>query len=172
MAEVHETNIRVQQVPRSRLPEVDLKNISFGTIFTDHMFQADSVEGSWTDLQLLPYGPVQFNPALMALHYGQAIFEGMKAFRTVDNEVVLFRPRANFERFNISAERMCMPVTTEEVFMVGLFRLIVVDRDALAGFDHSALCVRPCSAAADLLLGGRPSHAPGFAILRSRAGAY
>ncbi|MFS8617689.1 MAG: branched-chain amino acid aminotransferase [Solitalea sp.] len=172
MAEVHETNIRVQQVPRSRLPEVDLKNISFGTIFTDHMFQADSVEGSWTDLQLLPYGPVQFNPALMALHYGQAIFEGMKAFRTVDNEVVLFRPRANFERFNISAERMCMPVTTEEVFMEGLFRLIDMDRDWVPGFDNSSLYVRPFMYATDQFLGVRPSHTYRFAIICSPAGAY
>src|SRR3546814_6367309 len=106
MAEVHETNLRVTKTPHSRLKQIDFDNVSFGAVFTDHMFQADSVGGEWTGLQLLPYGPVSFEPALMSLHYGQAIFEGMKAFRTVEDEVVLFRPRANFELFNISAERI------------------------------------------------------------------
>src|SRR3546814_11135151 len=117
------------------------------------MCQADSVGGEWTGLQLLPYGPVSFEPALMSLHYGQAIFEGMKAFRTVDDEVVLFRPRANFERFNISAERMCMPVTTEEVFMYGLMRLIDLDRAWLHSLDNFSLYIRHFMFATDQFLG-------------------
>lgn len=172
MAEVHQTNVRVNQALRSRLPEVDFGKVSFGTVFTDHMFQADFVRGSWTDLQLLPYGPVQFEPALMALHYGQAIFEGMKAFRTVDNEVVLFRPRANFERFNISAERMCMPVTTEEVFMDGLMRLVDMDREWIPSLDNYSLYIRPFMYATDQFLGVRPSDTYRFSIICSPAGAY
>src|SRR3546814_8021462 len=85
MAEVHETNLRVTKTPHSRLKQIDFDNVSFGAVFTDHMFQADSVGGEWTGLQLLPYGPVSFEPALMSLHYGQAIFEGMKAFRSEEH---------------------------------------------------------------------------------------
>ncbi|HEY9561443.1 MAG TPA: branched-chain amino acid aminotransferase, partial [Anseongella sp.] len=147
-------------------------NVSFGAVFTDHMFQADSVGGEWTGLQLLPYGPVSFEPALMSLHYGQAIFEGMKAFRTVDDEVVLFRPRANFERFNISAERMCMPVTTEEVFMDGLMRLIDMDREWIPSLDNYSLYIRPFMYATDQFLGVRPSDTYRFSIICSPAGAY
>lgn len=172
MAEVHETNVRVVQTPRSRLPEVDFGKVSFGTVFTDHMFQADFAGGAWTDLQLLPYGPVRFEPALIALHYGQAIFEGMKAFRTVQGDVVLFRPRANFERFNISAERMCMPVTTEEVFMDGLMRLIDMDRDWIPALDNYSLYIRPFMYATDQFLGVRPSETYRFSIICSPAGAY
>ena len=136
------------------------------------MFQADFVGGEWVDLQLLPYGPVEFEPALMALHYGQSIFEGMKAFRTIDNEVVLFRPRENFERFNISADRMCMPATTEEVFMDGLTRLIAMDREWIPSLDNYSLYIRPFMYATDQFLGVRPSDTYRFSIICSPAGAY
>lgn len=172
MSEVHETNVRVSETLRSRLPEADLKNVSFGKIFTDHMFQADYTGNAWNDLQILPYGPLEFEPAMMSLHYGQTIFEGMKAFRTVRDEVVLFRPRANFERFNISAERMCMPVTTEEVFMDGLMRLIDMDRGWIPDIDGYSLYIRPFMYATDQFLGVRPSENYRFSIICSPAGAY
>ncbi|HYH55433.1 MAG TPA: branched-chain amino acid aminotransferase [Anseongella sp.] len=172
MAEVRETNIRVEQTLRSRLPEVDVKNLSFGKVFTDHMFQADYAGESWTDLQILPYGPVEFDPAIMSLHYGQTIFEGMKAFRTVKDEVVLFRPHANLERLNVSAERMCMPRTTEEVFMDGLMRLVDMDRAWIPSLNGYSLYIRPYMYATDQFLGVRPSENYRFSIICSPAGAY
>lgn len=172
MAEVHETPIRVTRVTKSRVSEVDFQNVGFGRIFTDHMFQSDYREGSWTGSELLPYQAVEFDPAIMALHYGQAIFEGLKAYRNVRNEVVLFRPRANFERFNVSAARMCMPVTTEEVFMDGLLRLVELDQEWIPGGEGYSLYIRPFMYATDQFLGVRPSDTYRFSVICSPAGAY
>ena len=119
--------IRVQKTPQSRIKEIDFKNLTFGKIFADHMFVADYTNGEWIDSRIIPYGQVPMSPATSALHYGQAIFEGMKAYKNDKGDVLLFRPLENFKRINISADRMAMPTIPEEVFMEGLKQLVKLD---------------------------------------------
>src|SRR4051794_23590664 len=102
-------NIEVKPIPTSRISSVDFDNLPFGKVFSDHMFVADYADGQWQNFQIIPYGDMLFSPALMTLHYGQAIFEGMKAYKNAAGEVLIFRPLENWKRMNKSAERMCMP---------------------------------------------------------------
>src|SRR5688572_29419646 len=101
------TPISIQKTPKSRISELDINNIQFGKIFADHMFSIDFENGEWGTPQILPYGNIPLSPATSALHYGQAIFEGMKAFKNAAGEVYMFRPLDNFHRLNESARRMC-----------------------------------------------------------------
>src|SRR5688572_17386804 len=116
--------INIAKTPQSRISELDYDNIEFGKIFADHMFMVDYVDGQWQTPQILPYGDLPLSPATSALHYGQAIFEGMKAYKNAEGEVLMFRPLDNARRLNLSAERMCMPTLPEELFMQGLTELI------------------------------------------------
>ena len=121
-------NISLQRTPQSRLPQVDFANIPFGKVFSDHIFIADYVDGEWTDLRIEPFAPFSMHPANLALHYGQSIFEGMKASKNADGEPLLFRPEQNARRFNASAERMCMPPVPEELFLQAVEKLIDLDQ--------------------------------------------
>ena len=111
----------------SRLKEFNVKEIPFGKYFTDHMLVVDYADGEWKTPQIMPYGPLQMSPAASVLHYGQAIFEGIKAYKFADGNVYIFRPEDNFKRFNLSAERMMMPEVPEEIFMEGMRTLISID---------------------------------------------
>ncbi|HUH32318.1 MAG TPA: hypothetical protein VLZ28_00110, partial [Daejeonella sp.] len=122
-------NIPVNRTPVSRLSQTDFDNLNFGRIFSDHMFVADYEDGEWKNLQIVPYAEFSISPAASALHYGQAIFEGIKAYRQQNGEISIFRPLKNFERFNISADRMVMPSVPEDIFMQGMAQLINLDRD-------------------------------------------
>src|SRR3954453_22773987 len=110
-------DIKVTKVERSKLSDTPLENVPFGRYFTDHMLEADFEGGEWKNVEIKPYQPLLLSPALGALHYGQAIFEGMKAYKNEEGEPFIFRPQANHERFNISAERMVMPTVPEEIFI-------------------------------------------------------
>src|SRR5690606_12869609 len=101
--------INIAKTPQSRISELDYNNIEFGKIFADHMFVVDFENGEWQTPQIVPYGNLSLSPATSAIHYGQAIFEGMKAYKNEAGEVLLFRPADNARRLNVSAERMCMP---------------------------------------------------------------
>ena len=114
----------IEKVKQSRIGEIDFSNLQFGKVMSDHMLVAHYADGKWSQPHIAPYGPIDLMPAISALHYGQAIFEGMKAYRTENNGVAIFRPEANFERFNNSAERMCMPTVPSEIFIGGLLVLI------------------------------------------------
>lgn len=166
------TNISIERVQKSRLTGINFDEVGFGKVFTDHMFHAEFSNGSWNDLMVMPYQTIPFYPALMALHYGQSIFEGMKAYRTDNNEVVLFRPQANLERFNISAERMCMPSVPEDVFMEGILRLLEIDKGWVPEQKGYSLYIRPFMFASDQFLGVRPSNEYKFFHICSPAGAY
>src|SRR6185436_5356176 len=102
-------SIKINKTPQSRIHLCDFENIEFGKIFSDHMFRVDYCDGAWQTPSIEPYGPISIAPSLSALHYGQAIFEGMKAFKNPEGEPQLFRPVENYKRFNLSAERMGMP---------------------------------------------------------------
>jgi branched-chain amino acid aminotransferase len=110
----------IQKTSNSRIGEFDPENIGFGTAFIDHMIVCEYENGKWGEVRLMPYGPLPFTPAMMGVNYGQACFEGMKAYKDKDGEVYLFRPEKNFERINKSAKRLAMPEITEEMFIGGL----------------------------------------------------
>src|ERR1035438_7042351 len=121
-------DIPVIRVKRSRLAEIDFDHLPFGKFFSDHMLEADYADGEWKLASIKPYQAIPFEPSIMALHYGQAIFEGVKAYRNKNGEAFIFRPFDNLRRFNISAERMEMPSVPEDIFIEGMRQLIAIDR--------------------------------------------
>lgn len=165
-------SIDIQQVAQSRLHEVDFSNLVFGRSISDHMFVADYRDGQWQDLRIVPYGDMPLSPSLAALHYGQAIFEGMKAYKNEAGEVLLFRPADNWARFNRSAERMCMATVPEEIFMGGLMELLRLDAAWVPNDPNCSLYVRPYMFATDAYLGVRPSDTYRFVIFTSPVGSY
>src|SRR2546422_7739815 len=106
---------KITRAKHSRLKEFNLENIPFGKYFNDHMFEVDFENGEWKTGEIKPYQPLMISPSLAALHYGQSIFEGIKAYKDLEGNMIIFRPYDNLRRFNISAERMMMPQATEEI---------------------------------------------------------
>lgn len=170
MSEV--STIRVTKNTKSRLHETELKNIPFGKIFTDHMLVADYADGAWQEPEILPYRPLSFDPSLAAIHYGQSIFEGIKAYHNVRDEVVIFRPHDNFQRFNQSAVRMQMPEVPEEIFIEGMKELISLDKAWIPTYENHSLYIRPFMFATDTFIGVRPSSTYKFMIILAPTGPY
>jgi branched-chain amino acid aminotransferase len=164
--------INVHKTNSSRIKDLNYKNITFGKLFSDHMFMADFEQGRWSDAKILPYGPVAMSPATSALHYGQAIFEGMKAYKNEKGEVFLFRPLDNHKRINISAERMAMPSIPEELFIDGLSQLVKMDKEWVPDTDGASLYIRPFLIGTDEFIGVKPSDNYRFYIITSPAGKY
>lgn len=165
-------SIKISKTTSSRIDQCDFENIQFGTIFSDHMFRVDFIDGEWSNPEVLPYGNIPVSPSLSALHYGQSIFEGMKAFKDVNGNPQLFRPSDNWKRFNLSAQRMAMPEIPEELFIGGLSELIRVDRDWIPTKEGSALYVRPFMFATDDFVGVRPSKNFSFIIFTCPVNSY
>ncbi|UYZ63274.1 branched-chain amino acid aminotransferase [Hymenobacter weizhouensis] len=164
--------IRTQRTTASRLPETDFARLDFGKTFSDHMLVADYHDGEWQEPQIVPYGDMAVSPANSALHYGQAIFEGMKAYKNQQGDIYIFRPYDNLQRLNASAERMCMPTVPEELFMQGLSQLIRLDAAWVPNAAGSALYIRPFMFATDGMLGVRPSDSYRFMIITCPVGLY
>jgi branched-chain amino acid aminotransferase len=156
----------------SQLSTVDWENLPFGKIFADHMFVMEYANGEWQQGEILPFGPIDMHPAMSAIHYGQSIFEGMKAYRNNDNEVVLFRPELNAQRFAESAARMCMPEIPEELFLQAVKQLVAADADWVTNKPGYALYIRPFMFATDEFVGIKPSDTYKFVIINSPVGAY
>lgn len=165
-------DIKVTRTAASRLSEVDFDNIAFGKVFSDHMLVADYRDGGWQSPEIVPYGPFELAPATTTLHYGQSIFEGMKAYRNVEGKPVLFRPRENFERMNRSAKRMVMPAIPEALFLDGLKELVRVDVDWIPTQEDSSLYIRPLMFANDDFIGVQPSSNYKFVIFTCPVGSY
>ena len=165
-------SIHTQPTTQSRLATQDFDNLEFGKAFSDHMFVVDYRDGEWHDAQILPYGDLTVSPANSALHYGQAIFEGMKAYHQADGGVALFRPLDNWARLNASAERMCMPTVPEELFMQGLRELLKRDAGWVPTGAGSSLYIRPFMFATDGFIGVRPSEEYRFVIFTCPVGLY
>jgi len=165
-------DISVTKTGRSRLPELDMNNLPFGKNFTDHMLVADYENGEWKNAAIVPYQPLQLSPSLAALHYGQAIFEGIKAYKDREGHPFIFRPYDNFKRFNISAERMQMPAVPEEIFMDGMRQLIALDQAWIPMKEDYSLYIRPFMFSTDELIGVRPSDTYKFMIILSPCGPY
>jgi branched-chain amino acid aminotransferase len=164
--------IEVQKTTKSRLSEVDFNNIPFGKVFADHMFLADFKKGDWSNGRVVPYGYMPISPATPAIHYGQSIFEGLKAYKNDNGEALVFRPLDNWKRMNVSAERMCMPYLPEDVFMEGIRTLLDVDRDWIPTTEGSSFYIRPFMFSADEYIGIRPSDNFTFMIINSPVGPY
>jgi branched-chain amino acid aminotransferase len=151
----------------------DENNLTFGDLFTDHMFVMDYHAGKgWTDPRVIPYGNFQVDPAAMGIHYGQEIFEGLKAYRGQGDEIYLFRPEENIKRFNTSASRLCMPNVDNSVFMEGMKKLILQDREWIPKHSGTSLYVRPAMFAVEPHLGVRPAREYIFFIILCPVGAY
>ncbi|SEJ35286.1 branched chain amino acid aminotransferase apoenzyme [Cyclobacterium xiamenense] len=164
--------IRVTKASQSRLESTNFDALAFGQIISDHMFVAEYEDGAWQNLRVEPYGPMQINPANATLHYGQSVFEGLKAYRNEAGELLVFRGDANQRRLNESAARMCIPEVPEEVFMEGMRKLLEVDREWVPRQPGCSLYIRPFIFAADDYLGIRPSRKYTFMILTSPVGKY
>jgi branched-chain amino acid aminotransferase len=147
--------------------------LGFGQFFTDHMFSMDySVEKGWHDARIEPYSEIALLPAAMVFHYGQAIFEGLKAYKTSEGKVQLFRARDNFARFNRSAKGLCMPEVDVDFVMQALKKLLLVEKNWVPGSDGTSLYIRPTMIATDSFLGVRASNTYRFFIILSPVGAY
>lgn len=166
------SSFKITPISASRLPQVDFENLTFGRTFSDHMFTMDFEDGKWQQGRIEPYGPMTVSPASMVFHYGQAIFEGMKAYRQADGSVSLFRPGRNIERFNKSAERMCMPQLDPQVFMDALVQLVSMDETWVPGGQGASLYIRPFMIATDSFVGVRPSERYTFSIFTCPVNAY
>jgi len=166
------SEIKVTRTKVSRLSEVDFDNIPFGKVFSDHMLVADYRDGAWQSAEITPYQDLTLSPATTALHYGQSIFEGMKAYRNAEGKPVLFRPRDNYARMNRSAERMVMPAIPDTLFLDGLKELIRLDADWIPTQEDSSLYIRPLIFANDDFIGVKPSDAYKFVIFTCPVGKY
>lgn len=164
--------IAIHPVEVSRITQVDFNHIPFGKIFSDHMFVADFYDGAWQKAEIVPYGKIGFSPAISGLHYGQSVFEGMKAYKTVKGETVSFRQERNFSRMNKSAARLCMPEIPRDIFIGGLEALLRLDKNWIPETEGSSLYIRPIYFAVDELIGVHASGSYKFIILTCPVGAY
>ncbi|NDE04057.1 MAG: branched-chain amino acid aminotransferase [Flavobacteriia bacterium] len=162
----------VTHTSQSHLSAVDWDNLPFGKIFADHMFVMEYANGEWQKGEIIPFGPIDMHPAMSAIHYGQSIFEGMKAYRNQSNEVVLFRPELNARRFAESAARMCMPEIPEDLFLEAVKQLVSLDAAWVTDKPGYALYIRPFMFATDEFVGIKPSDTYKFVIINSPVGAY
>lgn len=169
---VEAMSIPVTKIGNSKLEQVDFKNLGFGKYFSDHMLEADYVDGRWTNVNIRPYEQLGFLPALSVLHYSQTIFEGQKAHKDENGNIHIFRPHENLKRMNRSTQRMAMPEVPEEIFIEGMKQLIELDRDFIpSGYDES-LYIRPFLFATEETLGVKESNSYKFLIITGPVGSY
>ena len=162
----------VQKVEKSRISEVDFSNLNFGDIFTDHMLECDFSDGVWGQPKIRPYQPLSLEPSAKVFHYGQAVFEGMKAYKDDEGGVFLFRPDENIARINRSSERLAMPSFPEEYFFEGLKTLLELDDAWIKPGIGNSLYVRPFVFATESAIKATPSTDYKFMIICSPAQAY
>ena len=172
MSPKNKLEIDIVKVPKSKIETVDFDNIAFGNVFTDHMLLCDFREGAWQKPIIKPYEPFMIDPSAKVFHYGQAIFEGMKAYKDENNDVWLFRPDQNLERLNKSAVRMAMPEIPEEIFMNGLHQLLDLERNWVKKGLGNTLYIRPFMIAIGSGVIAAPSTQYRFMIILSPARSY
>lgn len=166
------SEIDIVRAKTSKISEVDFDNIAFGNVFTDHMLVCDFKEGAWGKPVIKPYEPFMIDPSAKVFHYGQAIFEGMKAYRDDNDEIWLFRPDQNLDRFNKSAVRMAMPEITEEIFIDGLKTIVDLEKDWIKKGLGNTLYIRPFMIAIGSGVIAQPSTQYRFMIILSPARSY
>ncbi len=164
--------ITVQKASNSRIDQVDFDNLVFGNVFSDHMFECDYKDGKWQNPTIKPYGPLTMYPSAKVFHYGQAVFEGMKAFKDDNGKVFLFRPADNLNRINKSSHRMAIPEFPEDLFFDGLTELLKLDREWVKPGLGNSLYIRPFVIATQNGVSASPSTEYKFMIILSPAQAY
>lgn len=172
MNSINAHKIDVTKIVSSKIDSVDFEHLSFGEVFTDYMLTCDFVNGEWKQAIIEPYAPFLLDPSAKVFHYGQAIFEGMKAYKDENDAVWLFRPEENFHRFNKSAVRMAMPEVPEEIFMSGLTQLIDLERNWIKKGLGNTLYIRPFMIATGAGVIAAPSNEYRFMIILSPAKSY
>ncbi|OSZ78486.1 branched chain amino acid aminotransferase [Chitinophagaceae bacterium IBVUCB1] len=165
-------DINVRKVAQSRIGELDRSNIQFGKMYADHMLVAHYENGQWKQPEIVPFDNLSLSPATTFMHYGQAIFEGVKAYKNQADEPVIFRPHDNWKRMNRSAERMGMPAVPEELFIDGMRTLVNLDKDWIPTEEGTSLYLRPFMIATDEFIGVKPAEKFTFLIITSPAGPY
>jgi branched-chain amino acid aminotransferase len=164
--------IKIKKTQHSKINDVDFNNLPFGQVVTDHMFVCDFIDGKWQQPQIVPYQNIILDPSSKIFHYGQSVFEGMKAYKDSDGKTWLFRPEDNQKRINISAKRMAIPEFPEEYFMEGLKALLKLDNDWIPTTNGSSLYIRPFIFATGNGFHASPSDEYKFVIACSPSGAY
>jgi branched-chain amino acid aminotransferase len=172
MSTTQTSKIEIIKAATSKINEVDFNNLSFGAVFSDHLFECDFKNGEWQKPVIKPYAPFLLDPSSRVFHYGQAIFEGMKAYKDAANDVWLFRPDQNYKRFNTSAVRMAMPEVPEDVFMNGLKQLLQLDEAWIKKGKGNALYIRPFMIATGTGVIANPSNEYKFMIILSPVSSY
>lgn len=165
-------SIDIRTTEKSRISDVDFDNLRFGKLFSDHMVAMEYRDGSWNAPQIVPYAPISFHPSLHVLHYGQAVFEGMKAYYADENRVHLFRPEDHHQRLNNSARRMCIPEISRESFMESLQELLKLDHQWVPKQHGHALYVRPFIFASQEYIAARVSEEYRYYVITSPVAAY
>ena len=165
-------DMQIRKTMKSRLSEVDFNELEFGRTISDHMFVSNYSDGEWNNVHIEPFGEISFTPTILALHYGQMVFEGMKAFRMKDGNVSIFRIEKHYERFIKSLERMCMPVMSYRLFEEGLVNLIKLDSAWVPSTEGSALYIRPFAFASEERFGVKISSKYEYIIFTGPVGPY
>ncbi|PIF00309.1 MAG: branched chain amino acid aminotransferase [Maribacter sp.] len=165
-------NIKVEKAKTSRIEQVDFNNLAFGSVFTDHMLVCNYKNGAWDVPEIIPYQPITLDPSAKIFHYGQSIFEGMKAYKDENDDIWLFRPMDNCRRLNISAKRMAIPEIPENYFMEGLKTLLKLDKDWIPQTSGSSLYIRPFIFASGNGFHASPADEYMFMIALAPSGAY
>ena len=165
--------ITIERTQHPKQKPTDQTRFGFGNYYTDHMFLMNYDEGKgWHDPRIVPYGPIELDPAAMCLHYGQEVFEGLKAYRTEDGRILLFRPDRNMARLNSSNERLCIPAIDEAFAVEAIKKLVSVDQDWIPTAEGTSLYIRPFIFATEAQVGVHPAQELLFAIILSPVGAY
>lgn len=165
-------DIQITRAERSKLQDLNLDHMPFGHYFSDHMLEADFEGGEWRNVEIKPYQPLLLSPATAALHYGQAIFEGMKAYKDPQGQAYIFRLPEHYNRFNFSAQRMNMPTIPSDIFMEGMKQLVALDKNWIPARQDHSLYIRPFMFSTDEIIGVRPSDNYKFLIILSPTGPY
>jgi len=165
-------SLKIEKSKNSRIGQVNFENLVFGTTFTDHMFECDFKEGEWKNPEIKPYGPITLDPSAKVFHYGQAVFEGMKAYKDENGDLFLFRPEQNLDRINKSSVRLAIPEFPKELFFEALTTLLKMDREWVPTKLGSALYIRPFVIATEYCVSAAPSTKYKFMIIMSPVNAY
>ena len=172
MSLTKEYTLSIEKVETSRISNVDFSNLTFGTTFTDHMFECDFKNGTWQNPSIKPYGPLSIYPASKVFHYGQAVFEGMKAYKDAEGSIFLFRPIENLKRINISSKRLAIPEFPEALFFEALETLLQLDKAWAQQGVGNSLYIRPFVIANENCVSASPSNEYKFLIIISPVSAY
>ena len=172
MSKNYTSNLHIEKAATSKIGDVNFADLTFGRTFTDHMFICDFVNGEWQQPKIMPYQAMSMDPSARVFHYGQAVFEGMKAYKDDEDRVFLFRPDQNFNRINKSCARLAMPEFPENYFFEGLTTLLNLDKEWVKSGVGNSLYIRPFAIAIDSAIAAAPSESYRFMIICSPAKAY